>query len=107
MENSYQAPEILLSNDAYMGTAVDVFAAGIILFMLVFGTMPLEVANPKIDTFYRILCTDPSRYWAEILKANKIDKQEISDSLIELLNGMLALDPSLRLSVQKIKENEW
>lgn len=38
---NYMAPEVL-EKRPYRGTCVDIFAAGVILFIMVTGTMPFE-----------------------------------------------------------------
>jgi len=50
---NYMAPEIHL-NQPYEGKEVDLFAAGIILFIMVAGNPPFTTATPN-DPFYRAL----------------------------------------------------
>ena len=51
---SYMAPELHLGKP-YEGAKVDIFAAGIILFVMVSAHMPFKKAMPTNDT-YRFLC---------------------------------------------------
>ena len=48
---AYMAPELHLGLE-YNGTSVDLFAAAIILFVMVSGTPPFDLANPN-DDFYK------------------------------------------------------
>jgi len=58
----YMAPEIHL-NIPYNGTAVDMFAAGIILFIMKCGTPAFTLAQPK-DDYYKLLCTNKhKKFW--------------------------------------------
>ena len=52
------APEIL-SNRPYSGASVDLFACGIILFIMVTGHPPFIKAEPT-DSFYKLLCANRS-----------------------------------------------
>lgn len=54
---SYMAPEIN-NNSPYSGTAVDIFACGIILFIMITGHPPFMKADPKTDAYYKCLCTN-------------------------------------------------
>ena len=45
------APEIFLDGK-YNGAAVDLFASGIILFMMVAGEYPFEKADPNTSPLY-------------------------------------------------------
>jgi len=51
---SYMAPEIHLRKP-YSGTSVDLFACGIILFILISGTPPFAKADPKADPHYKLI----------------------------------------------------
>lgn len=53
---NYMAPELLL-NLEYSGTAVDLFAAGIVLFIMFSGTPAFGTAIPS-DAYYRLICTN-------------------------------------------------
>lgn len=53
---TYMAPEIHLKLP-YSGVSVDLFAAGIILFIMYSGTPPFNKADPK-DNYFKQLCTN-------------------------------------------------
>lgn len=54
---SYMAPEIH-NHEKYSGTAVDIFATGIILFIMYAGHPPFMKADPKSDAYYKCLCNN-------------------------------------------------
>jgi serine/threonine protein kinase len=59
---SYMAPEIHLGIQ-YNGAAVDLFAASIILFIMVSGIPAFDYAKPN-DDFYKCLCTNKHQtFW--------------------------------------------
>lgn len=63
---SYMAPEILESqshNRSYDGFQVDVFSAGVILFIIVNGIFPFKVAS-RNEWYFRLLCDKKyAEYW--------------------------------------------
>ena len=58
------APEIRLLKP-YNGRQVDIFSAGVVLFLLVKGYYPFEDADCD-DKLYINLMNSPSKYWGEI-----------------------------------------
>lgn len=59
----YMAPEIIY-RQAYNGPAVDLFAAAVILFIMVARHPPFNKADPREDNFYKNLCVNrPDLFW--------------------------------------------
>jgi len=101
---SYMAPEIHLKQP-YSGPAVDLFASAIILFIMLSGTPPFAQADPK-DPHYKLLCINRhDTFWA----AHSRGKPSgfYTAEFKSLMNSMLALDPSQRLSLAEIKAHAW
>lgn len=105
---SYMAPEIHL-RQPYSGSAVDLFACGIILFIMVSGTPPFMKADPK-DNYYKMICINRnSLFW----EAHEKPKQKLpgqnffSEDFRSLINSMFALDPAQRLSLAEVKAHPW
>mmetsp|Transcript_18617 Transcript_18617/g.17713 ORF Transcript_18617/g.17713 Transcript_18617/m.17713 type:complete len:297 (+) Transcript_18617:36-926(+) len=101
---SYMAPEIHMRKP-YNGASVDLFATGIILFIMVTQHPPFTRAEPT-DPFYRLLCANrQDLFW----KAHSKNKPEgfFSEEFKTLINGMLSFDPSHRPSLQDIKAHPW
>ena len=80
---SYMAPEIILSSP-YEGKKVDIFSAGIILFVLVNGLQPFGHASRAKDKYYKMLTSNtPEKFWEFHSKSN--NKIELSADLVSLL----------------------
>lgn len=67
---SYMAPEIH-QNENYSGNAVDIFAAGIILFIMYTGHPPFSKANPKTDPYYNCFFTNKQPAFWNAHRRNK------------------------------------
>jgi serine/threonine protein kinase len=90
---SYMAPEIH-DRQPYSGPAVDLFAAGIVLFIMVAGSPPFGVAVPK-DRFYKFICANRCDMFWRSHSRNK--KTPFSENFINLLNNMFQQTPGHRL----------
>ena len=65
---NFIAPEIHIyedkdGNKQYLGDKVDIFAAGVTLFIFRAGYPPFEIASPK-DSHYLTLVKNPEEFWA-------------------------------------------
>jgi len=97
------APEILYGH-AYNPFQVDVFAAGVILFVLYSGHPPFNEAHEK-DPYYRAFVKDNKKFWNFHSTQNK--KRHYSEEFKQLLNNMLSIDPKKRASFEEIKNSAW
>ena len=50
----FMAPEIN-NNEAYQGTTVDLFALGVILFIMRAGHLPFDQEASKNDIYYKLI----------------------------------------------------
>lgn len=95
---TYVAPEIL-SESGY-GLKVDVWAAGVIVYILLCGFPPFaNDDNDQDDLFDQILSGHfefKKPYWDEISNAPK-----------ELISKMLIPDPDLRFSARQVMDHPW
>jgi len=97
---NYIAPEILQSCDAFDGFGVDVWAAGIILFIMLVGLPPFELAHdedPRFRMITRGKLNDMLSQW----------NRTISNDAAELLQNMLRKDPRDRLSLMEVMDHRW
>lgn len=103
---NYMAPEFHLQQP-YKGHSVDIFAAGIILFIMVTVHPPFDVAHPS-DLIYKYLAANRAdKFWEK----HSINKQNgdafISPQLKQLIQSMLQLDPIHRPSLLEILYHPW
>nr|XP_034182091.1 probable serine/threonine-protein kinase fhkE [Osmia lignaria]XP_034182092.1 probable serine/threonine-protein kinase fhkE [Osmia lignaria] len=95
---TYVAPEILAETG--YGLKIDVWAAGVILYILLCGFPPfVSPENEQEELFERILSgqyefTPP--YW-----------DNVSDSAKQLISNMLQAQPELRFSAEDVLDHPW
>lgn len=90
---SYMAPEIV-NKMMYNGHATDVWALGILLFVLLHGNFPFKGMDDK-DLYRRI-------------GKGRFDMNEsLSKECKTLLNGILKVNPSERATTNQILQNPW
>lgn len=97
------APELHLKMP-YSGNSIDLFASGIILFIMMNGHPPFHKADPR-DSLYKLICTNKHEHFWKFHE--KTYKTTFSDSFKKLINSMLAFDPTQRLSLGEIIAHEW
>ena len=98
------APEIHL-RQSYQGQLVDLFALGVIIFMLYSGSKPFTKATER-DPLYKLITENRSHlFW----KAHEQSKPRgfFSDDFKDLMNSMLAFQPYERLSIAEIVGHPW
>ena len=102
---SFMAPEIHLRQP--YGKAVDVFALGVCLFTMVMGCRPFEQATSS-DKLYLTLVKQNKVFWNHYRKTVLIPNQfTLSTEFIDLMEKMLAVEPTLRISVEDIFLHPW
>ena len=90
---AYIAPEIL-ENKGYEGFAVDIWSAGVVLFAMIYGTVPFKAGN--MPELHRM-----------IMKGKYVLKSSASKSVRDLLRCMLEVDPKKRLTIPQILCHRW
>jgi len=90
---SYMAPEIL-TKLPYSGQPSDIWALGVLLFVLLTGYFPFTGHNDE-ELFSRISTNNFT-----FPKSLKLSEREI-------INKMLVLNPDKRLTAQEILESKW
>ncbi|XP_031618712.1 serine/threonine-protein kinase GL21140 isoform X2 [Contarinia nasturtii] len=95
---TYVAPEILMETG--YGLKIDVWAAGIILYILLCGFPPFvspdNEQEPLFDAILSGVYEFPEPYWNDI-------GQEVRDCIA----NMLQLDPDLRFSSEDVLDHPW
>ncbi|KAG7087666.1 hypothetical protein E1B28_013614 [Marasmius oreades] len=97
----YAAPELVISEGLYVGSAVDIWSCGVILYAMLAGYLPFDddPANPdgdNINLLYKYIVNTPLSF-----------PNYISDSARDLLSIMLVPDPSRRASLDLVMMHPW
>jgi serine/threonine protein kinase len=104
--DSYMAPEIHMGQK-YSGQTVDLFAAGIILFIMVTQHPPFAKATPK-DPHYKTISANRLDLFWKLHSRNKPNGLDFfSESFRDLITSLLTFDPIHRPSLAEIKSHEW
>ena len=123
----YMAPEILLSTKekGYEGFPVDIWSAGISLYIMLSGTLPFNYKNKKngneedeneeneedesISDKSESKKNDDDNFELQYSIVYKEPKhiEKISDEARDLLKGLLNKDPKKRLTCEQILNHPW
>lgn len=95
----YMSPEIE-ENEGFFGEDADIFAAGVVLFIMTTGFQPFKSSRPD-DIYYRTLNGNPSRFW------NTYKNKNLSPAFRDLIQRMLSDDPDQRLPISEIRRHPW
>lgn len=99
----YMAPELLYKKK-YDATKVDVFAAGVILFVMHSGYPPFNTATQHCQ-FYHKFVKDNAKFWEFHGKQGL--KRNYSKEFKDLVNSMIALDFTQRPSFAEVLNHPW
>ena len=100
----YMSPE-LLYHRAYDARKVDVFAAGVILFVFYSGHPPFNQATEN-DPYYRAFVKSNDKFWDFHSKQNQ--KRIYTGAFKDLVNSMLSFDPQKRTTFSEIvASSKW
>lgn len=103
----YIAPE-MFRNDPFDGYAVDLFAAGVILLLMLFGLEACFSAPIPEDPKFQEICVKGNmKIVAEKAKTLLPHQKPVSAEAIDLLQSMLRLDPTQRLTLFQIQNHAW
>jgi len=94
----YMAPEIHLKKD-YKGTEVDIFASGIILFMMCMAMAPFAKAGPK-DPHYKCMAKGRADLFWKAHTKNRPNGDNISPEFKDLFDQMMKLNPTERITLE-------
>ncbi|CAE6467744.1 hypothetical protein ACGC1H_004069 [Rhizoctonia solani] len=97
----YAAPELVISEGEYVGSAVDIWSCGVILYAMLAGYLPFDddPANPdgdNINLLYKYIVTTPLTF-----------PEYVSEAARDLLGRMLVPDPKHRADLATIMAHPW
>lgn len=90
---SYVAPEVL-RHKGYDGAKADIWSCGVVLFVLLAGSLPFHHENVM-------------RMYRKVLKAQYEIPAWFSDEAKQLVSRLLVTDPNQRLSIADIVKEPW
>lgn len=97
----YMAPE-MFAGQGYDAKKVDVWACGVILFIMVAGFPPFQKPNVSDWWFHKLKNNRHELFWRAHCRTCYF-----SDQLKDLLNKILCPDPSMRISLDDIRKHAW
>ncbi|KDR18291.1 Maternal embryonic leucine zipper kinase [Zootermopsis nevadensis] len=90
---TYAAPELVVGK-RYLGSEVDIWSMGVLLYALLCGCLPFDDNN--IDTLYR-----------KIISGRYDEPEWLSVGSKRLIKSMLQVDPKKRITVDKLVCHPW
>ena len=90
---AYMAPEIILQKE-YSGPPVDIWALGVLLYIILYGKFPYGSSNNE-------------DMYDKIIENNFKCSSDISNCAITLLKRLLQVDPSKRPNGYQILSDDW
>ncbi|KAJ2925397.1 hypothetical protein H1R20_g11678, partial [Candolleomyces eurysporus] len=97
----YAAPELVISEGPYVGSAVDIWSCGVILYSMLAGYLPFDddPANPdgdNINLLYKYIINTALSFPAYV-----------SAEARDLLSLMLVPDPTRRATLDTVMDHPW
>ena len=106
----YQAPELLTEErQYYSGVGVDIFASGVMVFILLTGFPPINEGR-LTDSHYKIIANkDIERFKKYNLRQDRIsgDDPSLCPHFRDLIFSLLAHNPEERMILGAIEEHPW
>lgn len=104
--SKYMTPECLARKD-YDCKQSDLWAAGLVLFVMVTGMFPFNLASPEDDK-YCAFRTQQEDYWTFIeTLTTDYHQKTLSPEFKDLISKLLHSDESKRASLSQIREHPW
>uniref|UniRef100_A0A6I8N484 Serine/threonine-protein kinase STK11 n=1 Tax=Ornithorhynchus anatinus TaxID=9258 RepID=A0A6I8N484_ORNAN len=91
---AFQPPEIANGLETFSGFKMDIWSAGVTLYIITTGLYPFEGEN-----IYKL--------FENIGRGYYIIPEDCEPLLVDLLKGMLEYEPVKRFSIQQIRQHNW
>ncbi|KAL7537376.1 hypothetical protein ACHAXR_007783, partial [Thalassiosira sp. AJA248-18] len=99
-KRNYMSPEIYANRDNFDGFAVDLWAAGVILYIMVTGFPPYDIPTRE-DERFEIICS------GELRRQLQDWDIFISEEAGGLLQWMMSPNPEDRPTLEQVMLHEW
>ena len=105
---SYLAPEVATSPQGYDAAKADIWSLGCTLFALVAGFFVVDRAMVTDPRFVKMQQAEASGQ-SKVRGIYRMYRRPVnfSDALVELLDGMLTIDPANRWTLERILNSTW
>jgi len=99
-KHNYMSPEIFANREPFDGFAIDVWAAGVILYIMLTGFPPYDQAMETDPRFEAIIS-------GNLVSQLKEWDVNLSSEAGHLLQSMLVLDPRNRMTLAQVRNHPW
>lgn len=99
-KHNYMSPEIAANTDPFDGFAIDLWAAGVILYIMLTGFPPYDQAN-RTDRRFELIVT------GKLMEQLKNWDIVLSDESGDLMQKILQLHPKNRLTLAEVFRHPW
>jgi serine/threonine protein kinase len=96
----YTAPEIL-EGQPFDGCTIDLWSVGVVLYVMLTGTLPFQVPNVEMDRRYRQINN------GHLIAVISTTDCRVSDDAMNLLQNMFWRDPRKRLTLNEVLVHPW
>ena len=98
----YSSPDVRLAfTKGYDGVKNDIFSLGVLLFVITIGVFPFDSATYSDEKYKFIIKGRYRQFW------EFFSDVDISEEFKDLINNLLSLNPSKRLSIDEILNHPW
>jgi len=106
----YMAPE-LVEGKPYKGNTTDIFALGVVLFVLVTGVMPFHQRASVTDQLYQYVYKDDEQgYWdsfARVYQGSKALNKTVSEEFKRFIWQFFSYHYFERITLERIRGSKW
>jgi len=99
-KHNYMSPEVMANNEPFDGFAIDLWAAGVILYIMLTGFPPYDQAN-RTDQRFELIVT------GRLMEQLRNWDINLSDEAGDLMQNMLQLHPKNRLTLAQVLAHPW
>lgn len=99
-KHNYMSPEIFQNSSSFDGFAIDMWAAGVILYIMLTGFPPYDHAT-RADQRFEIIVE------GQLMDQLQTWEIELSEEAGDLLQSMLQQSPRDRLSLEQVMSHPW